>query len=406
MKTRFKQRIVSTFLLLLILCVAGVFAGAYYYRLDPVATIKGGMKYAAVYALQYVYAGDMDDAAELSRENWVGSQDIIEKKEGTLNFSPFVYEQISEPYLETLRQEFNLQRVISSSQSEYEAQLKLGAWLGTRWDHGTSPLEGTKEERNPVDIIRAGEAGEKYWCEIAAIVTVQTATAMGYPARLVMLSRNGYDMEHGVAEIWSNQFNKWYVMDTDFNVIFEKDGIPLSAFELCHDGLKWQEQGALQKNFFTPSKPSMPYKDLLPFYRYVRVDLRNDWLSRDLRPGSPAGGDLATWWTSREGSGPVLTASERVDDPERFDWKVNQVVVKALQTPAKVPSQRRYDLTFSAYAPYYSGLQMRIDGGPWEVLSDFSPSLVFDDVLSHHVDARVISVYDNYGPVTGIILER
>ena len=37
---------------------------------------------------------------------------------------------------------------------------------------------------------------------------------------------------HGVAEVWSNQFRKWVVIDAQSNVHFEMAGIPLSAWEI------------------------------------------------------------------------------------------------------------------------------------------------------------------------------
>jgi hypothetical protein len=45
---------------------------------------------------------------------------------------------------------------------------------------------------------------------------------------------------HGVAEVWSNQFAKWVVIDANFNLHYEKRGLPLSAWEVRAEWLKNQ----------------------------------------------------------------------------------------------------------------------------------------------------------------------
>ena len=240
----------------------------------------------------------------------------------------FVYETADAAYLLRFRETYELESVIKDATSQYEAMLKLGNWIGTRFDHGIDP-PGSRQACDPVGLIATGERGAKYWCEIAARVTVQAASSLGWPARVITASRDGYTWEHGVAELWSDDFGKWFVMDTDFNVVYESNGVPLSAFELLHKGHLLQDTGKLDIRAIAPPKPSLPLIDMIPYYRYIHVDLRNDWCSRPLRRGSPAGGDLATWWTARPDIPPLLTAKTRVDDADSFDWTLNTVAISA-----------------------------------------------------------------------------
>ena len=50
--------------------------------------------------------------------------------------------------------------------------------------------------------------------------------------------KGGPDGHHGINEIWSNKFHKWFLSDAKYNHHFEKDGIPLSALEIRDEYLK------------------------------------------------------------------------------------------------------------------------------------------------------------------------
>lgn len=396
LKYFFKNNLRLVLILIVISISSSVlFINAYnYYNLLPLESAKIGAKYAATKILRFIYLSDLNDNQKKLNNYWIGSPHLVAKLLKNKANPPFIYEELDEPYLQDLRHEFELLNFLGSESNEYETQLKLASWLGTRWDHGTSQVHGGKEQIDPLKLIKEGEKGAKFWCEIAAIVTVQTATALGWPARLIALSRDGYTMEHGVAELWSNYFNKWYVVDTDFNVVFERQGIPLSAFELCHFGLELKKKGHLHLNFFSPAKPSLPYQDLLPFYHYVFVDLRNDWLSRDLPRGSPAGGDYATMWTARKNSKPLLTLSQREDRRKRFDWPVNQTWI--LVSPNTRGTTEK-TLHVAGYSPYFKHFELQIDDGSWQPL----PAGTFTYQLTNSekkIAVRMVTTFNHCGP--------
>jgi hypothetical protein len=50
--------------------------------------------------------------------------------------------------------------------------------------------------------------------------------------------KGGPDGHHGINEIWSNKFHKWFLSDAKYNHHFEKDGVPLSALEVRDEYLK------------------------------------------------------------------------------------------------------------------------------------------------------------------------
>jgi hypothetical protein len=250
--------------------------------------------------------------------------------------------------------------------------LKIGAWIGAQWDHGFDDLPGDRYLLELSDVIEAGQNGKKYWCEIAAKITVQIASAMGWPARYVGLSKTGYHFQsqrHAVAELWSNEFNTWFVMDTDFNVVFEHNGVPLSAFELCHRGLELQKNNQIVVRKLGPPKPSLPYSDLIPYFKYIFVDLRNDWYTRRLKKGSPAGGDLATYWTARDSADPILTAMVRNDVSDAFNWKVNWTSI-CLHSLEEKDKNITLNIGLEGYSPYFDFFQVSVDGEDWKKVHD------------------------------------
>ena len=367
---------------------------ASYYSIDLTLAGQQVLRKIAVPVLAAVYSSDEDFVKETCNSYLVGKKPFKTKSpltewhdaekvipgfhvlSGTglaeIDESiPFVYQRPDAPPLKALAEQYKLQDIIAPGKNEFDKLKLLCAWVGTRWDHGVDPVPGGNLTYWPADVIAAGERGASFWCEIAARLTVQSATSLGWPARLVTASRNGYDWQHALAEIWSNQFRKWVLFDTDYNIYYQADGIPLSAFELCHQGPELQRNGKLQVVRFAPLKPSLKEADLLDLYRYVHIDMRNDWYSRRLRSGSPASSDLATWWTARPELGSVLTAKIRVDDPLRFDWAVNSIMI---QVDGVADDKKQVNIALRTYSPYFQSFEWTVDDRPWST--------------DHHQDGR------------------
>jgi hypothetical protein len=238
------------------------------------------------------------------------------------NAPVFVPERPDAPHLQALRKRYDLDAVIAQASSEYDAQLKLAAWVGTRFEHGTDEVPGGRQVCDPVAVFQAGQNGARFWCEIAAYSMIHAATAVGWPARMITASTDGHTWEHAVAELWSTQHKKWFVVDTDFNVVFEYQGVPLSAWELVHYAPQLQQSGQLTVRRFAKFKEGLVPQDLLRLYAYAHADYRTDWCTRPLRPASPAGGDLNTRWISRSGHEPKLTPIPQASSRAEFEMAV------------------------------------------------------------------------------------
>jgi len=317
--------------------------------------------------------------------------------------APFVYETSTARFLSDFRHNYRLDEVFRGATDEYDSMLKLAAWVGTRFDHGTDEVPGGNQVCDPSAVVAAGASGKKYWCEIAARVMVHAANSVGWQARIITGSRDGYTWEHAVAELWSNQFDKWIAIDTDFNVIYEEGGVPLSAFELSAKGERLRDEKRLTVRNIAPAKASLPAKDLMPYYEYVHVDLRTDWCTRALRAGSPAGGDLATWWMARPSLPRILTARVRVDDPAKFDWHVNTVALHALDGRRQEDASLQISIALAGYSPAFDHFETSIDGQAWQRVENarYEVRLVPGD---HFLQARVVTLAGNPGPASRVDL--
>ena len=345
-----------------VVLAATVVLGARHYQLPPQRFVTETTRDMATRILGAYYSSDMDVVLQKTSGYWHGLPDNANRAMLPTPV-PFVYENADEPYLKLLREKYNLDEVVAGASSEYEAILKLGGWVGSQFDHGTDKVVGGHEACDPAALIEAGKRGGKYWCEIAARLMVHSAASVGLPARVFTASRDGYTWEHAIAEVWSNEFGKWFVVDVDFNFVYEHAGVPLSAVELLQQGEALAAAGKLTIRQIAPSKPSIPPGDALYVYRYVHLDMRNDWCSRPLQRGSPAGSDLSTWWYAPEPlASHLVTARKHIPDPQTFNWPLNGLWAVSVSGGSANAYPR---MAVVAFSPYFEKFEQDTGAG-WE----------------------------------------
>jgi hypothetical protein len=151
----------------------------------------------------------------------------------------FVTTDYTDESLRALRRQYPLEKVTAGGKDEWQSQLLLKEWV-----HKAIPPGSPKVSyNNAVDILEHAARGDAFWCTHYTITYAECAAALGWQARKIGVDRyHGPEgmgsSHHGVAEVWSNQFRKWVVIDAQSNVHFEKAGIPLSAWEIRAEWLK------------------------------------------------------------------------------------------------------------------------------------------------------------------------
>jgi len=151
----------------------------------------------------------------------------------------FVTADYTDESLATLRRQYPLGKVTAGGRDEWQSQLLLKEWV-----HKAIPPGSPKVSyNNALEILEHAVRGATFWCTHYTITYAECAAALGWQARKIGVDRkHGPEgmgsSHHGVAEVWSNQFRKWVVIDAQSNLHFEKAGIPLSAWEIRAEWLK------------------------------------------------------------------------------------------------------------------------------------------------------------------------
>lgn len=255
---------------------------------------------------------------------------------------PVRYESLSNPRLAAYAQRENLAGVVAGARDEFQAMLMLKEWAAAQFKHSYPDPYPPWDAMEVLDWIRSGRTGG--FCAQFAQVYLQALQALGFRGRYLEIGSAKIPFEHYVMEVWSNQFDKWVVMDVDYNAHFERDGVPLSALEV-HDALvagKTSEittvEGAHRKGHDSPGLWPLRLAEL---YYYLRYHLKADHLSVPDEPAFDRYNDMVEfidaksvpWERSSVESPYEKTALTRqsASDRKLFEVGLSQVQVSSLQ---------------------------------------------------------------------------
>lgn len=151
----------------------------------------------------------------------------------------FKHEDPSFTALKEFREKFQLDKLIEGASTELEKIKRLRGWVAGLWNWYLPDPElpdmvkwDAREILNPVDSEgKPGKTGG--FCLYYAIVFAQACQSMGIPARIVTINYSIWG-GHEVTEVWSREYEKWIMMDAQFDAMFyeRKTGIPCNALEL------------------------------------------------------------------------------------------------------------------------------------------------------------------------------
>jgi hypothetical protein len=226
--------------------------------------------------------------------------------------------------------------------------------------------------------------------------------SLGWNARHLILDH------HCAAEVWSDQFGKWIVMDTGnstdptLNCHFERNGVPLSALEL-HNMERQNQIDQVQVVYTAPKAPvagpEIKGKNQIQFdnYRRFSIPFRNNQLDTPF-PGELEQGeahyfhDGYLWWQD----GPLPTTSPEYARlsyrPADFYPNLNEVELDLRATEA--PTTLRVSL--ATQTPNFSHYMVKIDGGEWQK----QPAGAFDWPLkagANHIEVKTVNQYGREG---------
>ncbi len=150
------------------------------------------------------------------------------------------FEDLSSPKFKTLREKYQLDTVFHGEEDEFRRMLLLRDWIRTVVQ--ISDFEESYPGNDFAEgILDAALAGHGFHCGHYMVVQNAVMNSYGYVTRCLGAGpgvKGGPDGHHGINEIWSNRFQKWFLSDAKYNHHFEKNGIPLSALEIRDEYLK------------------------------------------------------------------------------------------------------------------------------------------------------------------------
>ncbi len=323
--------------------------------------------------------------------------------------------------LDTLRRKYPLGEVIAPGRDEWSSQLLLKEWVHKAIPGGTPKIS----YNNALEILQHAAGGEGFWCTHYTIAYAECAAALGWQSRKIGVDRkHGPEgmgsSHHGVAEVWSNQFRKWVVIDAQSNLHFEKAGIPLSAWEIRAEWLKdggksvdhvvgvppraarknpaivwWDHQEDetsvyfwvyLENHLLAKSKSSEPFQLILP------QDNANSGLIW-YQNGEPEtkGSELHQGYLRNQ-----FVTTPRIED---VYWTVGVVEANIVGV-----SGQAIQLSLDSYCPNRVGYEVSTDGIRWERVADEKPVQWPLRQNWNSLRVRTLSRGNVTGPVTSLLV--
>ncbi len=150
------------------------------------------------------------------------------------------FDEMATPKTAHLISKFRLDTVMKGETDEFKRMLLLRHWIKSVipiLDYASHyPGEGNVER-----ILDYALKGQGYDCGYFMRVQNAVMSSFGYVCRTIGAGagvKGVNDGHHGINEIWSNKYNKWFLSDAKYDHHFEKNGIPLSALEVRNEFLK------------------------------------------------------------------------------------------------------------------------------------------------------------------------
>lgn len=146
---------------------------------------------------------------------------------------PFAYADPSDPYLQRMVADYDLNAVVSDAPTDLDRAAALLDWTHRQWRHNGSNVP---DRSDAISIVEEARAGKKFRCVEYGIVSSAAMSALGLPARVLGLRTADVETRkwgagHVLAEVYLPDLQKWAMVDGQFNVIPTLNGTPLHAVE-------------------------------------------------------------------------------------------------------------------------------------------------------------------------------
>ncbi len=310
---------------------------------------------------------------------------------GPDGIAEYDWEDLNRPEMDTLRNTYQLQKVIEPGKTEFEKMMRLLDWVSTRWEHDGSKMAA---DRSALAILREADKGNRYCCANYADVLIECMRALGYPARFVGLARDVTAFEtggHGCVEVWSNQYEKWIMFDGQNNAWWEHDNTPLNAHE-CH---RLYMSGDLDELEFVGQHEHFDYPQLRLHWIAYFHRVASYWMDTNYVLVSDADmPDLIV--------GKVPTDDRLTDDYEKVYPRLNRTMI-TLHIDSKGPLDS-LDVSLDHTTPYFDRFMVRFDETEWKDAKDTFPWVLHEG--ENVIEAKSVNSAGVEGRPSRIVLQN
>lgn len=195
--------------------------------------------------------------------------------EPTAESYDFLWSSPDDPYLKRLRTEYELDKIIAGSKSDYEKVQTICHWVHGLWEHHG---DNTPKNDDPISILQEVKQGKRFRCVEYAIVISGCLNALGIPSRVLSLKTEDCETKnsgagHVVAEAYLRDMNKWIMVDGQWDIIPLLDGTPLNAIEL--QNALAQKLPGLNISSLSGNKADEYFEWIAPYLFYFDIPLDN-----------------------------------------------------------------------------------------------------------------------------------
>jgi hypothetical protein len=268
------------------------------------------------------------------------------------------------PRLDRLLKQYRLEEVVAPGKTELEKFALLRDWVHSQWLGWQAEKYPYCPPWDPLEILETTKGDWGFgMCTHYGAVFAGCAAALGYVARVLIVDH------HCLAEIWSEELQKWILQDPgpnrEYDATYERRGVPVNALEF-HQVFVRKKARYLTINKL-PQKTTAPMTQQWGglFCRFG-IPPRNNHLVHaepaELRHGAQQYHYDGYLWWSVDIDPKYAEYSLQTSRPGDFYWSVNQTRLY-LQVGAE-PDTLQVDL--ETVTPNFSHFLVQIDEGEWE----------------------------------------
>ncbi|HBA59869.1 MAG TPA: hypothetical protein DCZ92_03425 [Elusimicrobia bacterium] len=325
-----------------------------------------------------------------------------------------VEEDLLHPRLRFLREREKLESVTASGRTQFEKIVALRKWTRSQWP------PGSKFFYPPWDAVEILDLARKHknygFCAQYGVVFLQACLSMGIHARYLDI------VGHFVTEVWSDEFDKWILMDPNFDLHYEKNGIPLNAREICE--AYWKTGGENLYSVDSAYKRTQIKKSDIELFRMYALYLRNNQLANpvsmtrngkseklehapDFRryPQIGAGPSQVTYVHTavafkNDYAGENFTMWPLLTDSDTYTRPLNQTIINIVKS--KDQDNRIKVVLLHDQAPAFGSFLVKFNDGAWQkaperMAGELTPGF-------NKLSARILTKFGWQGPESSVTL--